>query len=163
MPSLIQTAFAVEALFNVFGGVSLCVFPTAVLSRFLASPLPSLELNATSILLARSLGLLILALTPQLLFAYPNNKDCVGKRRTVYLTLGAGEMGLVPLLLWEAFRASDESKAAGVWAGGLSRNAALISAANLVPILAWRIYVFQFKPHWFGDTEDVVGKSKRSK
>ncbi len=161
MPSIIQTAFALEALVNLPAIISLLFFPNATLKHFLASPLPSLELNATSIFLARSLGAMVLALTPQLLLAYPNSKNCVAQRKIAYVTLGAGEAALVPLLLWEAFRASDQSKAAGVWAGGLSKRACLVSAANLVPVLAWRIYVFGVKPHWFGDTEAVMEKTKK--
>jgi len=161
MPSIIQTALALEAFLNLPAIISLLFFPSAVLKPVLASPLPSLELNATTILLARSLGAVILALTPQLLLAYPNTKDCAAKRKVAYVTLGVGEAALVPLLLWEAFRASDQSKAVGVWAGGLGRRACLVSAANLVPLLAWRLYVFWVKPQWFGNTEDVMEKAKK--
>ena len=161
MPSIIQTAFALEALVNIAAIVSFVGFPTETLSCLVASPLPSLELNGTAIFLWRSVGVLILSLTPQLLLAYPNGKDCEAKRRLVYYTLGMGEVGLIPLLLAEAYRASDESKAAGVWAGGLSRSFCLMGAANLVPILAWRIYVFQLKPHWFGDATELKEKVKK--
>lgn len=160
MPSLIQTAFAIEACLNLPGIIALIFFPSQTLKAFLASPLPSIELNDSAILLARAVGVCILGLTPQLLLAYPNTKDAVGKRKIVYWTLGAGEAGLIPLLLWEAFRASDQQKAAGVWAGGFSRQAALMCAANLVPLVLWRVYVFTVKPHWF---EGVDGKSEGKK
>lgn len=163
MPSIIQTAFALEALINLPAIISLLFFPNEILKPVLASPLPSLELNATTLLLARSLGTMVLALTPQLLLAYPNSKDCAAKRKIAYVTLGAGEAALVPLLLWEAFRASDQSKAAGVWAGGLGRRACLVAALNLLPPLAWRIYVFWMKPHCFGDTDDVTEKASKKK
>jgi len=160
MPSLIQTAFAIEAVLNVPGIIALIFFPSQTLKNFLASPLPSIELNETAILLARAVGACILGLTPQLLLAYPNTKDAVGKRKIVYWTLGMGEAGLIPLLIWEAFRASDEHKAAGVWAGGFSRKAALMSAANLIPLVLWRVYVFMVKPEWF---EGGAAKSKGKK
>ena len=160
MPSIIQAAFATEALLNLTAIVSLVGFPNEALSYCLASPLPSLELNGTTIFLARGLGMLILSLTPQLLLAYPNGKACKEKRRLVYCTLGSGEVALIPLLLAEAYRAGDESKAAGVWAGGLSRSFCLMAAANLLPILAWRIFVFVFKPDWFGDTADLIEVKK---
>lgn len=70
---------------------------------------------------------------------------------------------MIPLLLWEAFRETDKSKAAGAWAGGLSRSFCLSAVANLVPVLAWRLYVFLWKPHWFGDTQDVADKAKKSR
>jgi hypothetical protein len=161
MPSIIQTAFALEAFVNLPTIIGLLFFPSAVLKLFIASPIPSLELNATTTFLARSLGGLVLSLTPQLLLAYPNSKDCAAKRKLAYVTLGTGEVALVPLLLWEAFRASDQSKAAGVSAGGLTTTSCLVSVANLTPLLAWRIYVFLVKPQWFGDTENVMEKGKK--
>ncbi|KAL2041293.1 hypothetical protein N7G274_005675 [Stereocaulon virgatum] len=160
MPSIIQYAFAAEALINTPAIIALLFFPNATLKPFLATPLPSIEVNASATLLARCLGVLILGLTPQLLLAYPNTGDRVGKRRLVYWTLGVGEAGLIPLFIWEAFRASDEAKAAGVWAGGLSRNMALTCAANLVAPIAWRIFVFAWKPQWFAG-EDDKGKGRR--
>ncbi|KAL2056189.1 hypothetical protein ABVK25_003832 [Lepraria finkii] len=158
MPSIIQYAFAAEALINIPAIIALLFFPTATLKPFLATPLPSIELNASATLLARCVGILILGLTPQLLFAYPNIEDRVGKRRLVYWTLGVGEAALIPLFLWEAFRKSDEAKAAGVWAGGFSRNMALTCAANLGVPIAWRIFVFVWRPQWFAGGE-VKGKS----
>ena len=163
MPSVIQTAFALEACSNLVPIISLSFFPVRTLSYFLASPSPSLELNGTTVFLARSVGLLILALTPQLLLAYPNGEHATEKRKLVYWTLGSGEVALIPLLLWEAFREADERKAAGVWEGGLTRRFCLIAVTNLVPVLAWRFYVFFVKPHWFGNKEDVSEKVKKSK
>lgn len=161
MPSPIQTALVLESILNLPAIISLLFFPTAVLKPALATSLPSLELNATTILLARSLGAIIFALTPQLLLAYPNTKDCVAKRKIAYVTLGAGEAALVPLLLWEAFRASDEVKAVAGGAGGLGRSVCLMASACLVPILVWRVYLFGVKPHLFGDTEDVREKVQK--
>ena len=149
MPSIIQTAFAFEALINTPGIISLLFYPSTTLKPFLASPLPSVEVNDTAVLLARCVGIFVLTLTPQLLLAYPDTEDRVGKRRLVYWTLGVGEAGLIPLFLWEAFRASDEAKAAGIWAGGFSRKYALMCVANLLWPIAWRIYVFGWRPEWF--------------
>lgn len=81
----------------------------------------------------------------------------------MYWTLGAGEVGLIPLLIWEAFRASDQHKAVGVWAGGFSRKAALMCAANLVPLVLWRVYVFAVKPHWFEGFEGFEEKDNGRK
>ena len=162
MPSTIQIALLAEATLNVPAIVSLTLFPSRTLSYFLASPLPSLELNATAILLARGMGLLILALTPQLLLAYPESKDCEVKRKLAYITLGVGEAALIPLLLWEAFRAGDEQKAAGVWAGGWTKRASLLSVASLVPLLMWRGFLFQIRPEWFaGGATAAQTKKKR--
>lgn len=157
MPSLIQVAFAVEALFNTPAVISLLFFPSQILKYLLATPLPSLELNATATLLGQAFGAVVFALTVQILLAYPDTQGCAGKRKLVYWTLGAGEAGLVPLLLWEAFRASDESKAVGVWAGGFSRRASLGGAVNGVLLLGWRIWALWWRPEWFGESGDVIG------
>ena len=159
MPSIIQIAFAFEAFINTPAIIALLFNPAATIKAFLASPLPSVEVNDTVTLLARCVGIFILTLTPQLLLAYPDSEDCVGKRRLVYWTLGAGEAGLIPLFLWEAFRSSDEAKAAGIWAGGFSRQSALMCVANLIWPIAWRIFVFGWKPEWFaGGTKNDKDK-----
>lgn len=163
MPSIIQVALVLEAFLNVPAIVSLIGFPAQTLNSFLPSPSSNAKFDANTIFLARGLGVLITALTPQLLLAYPNGKDSVGKRKLAYWTLSTGEVALVPLLLWEAFRETDQSKAAALGSGGLSRSFCLTAVANLVPILAWRAYVFGIKPHWFGDTEDVVEKAKKDR
>ena len=150
MPSIIQTALFFEALVNVPAIVSLIFYPESILRPALTTKFPfsAAELNRTATFLARSAGILILALTPQLLVALPDSTDCVGKRRLVYWTLGFGEAALIPLFLWEAFRAGDQDKLE--WRGGLTRRAALLCAGLLVPPLAWRIFVFGWKKHWFG-------------
>lgn len=150
MPTIIQTAFLAEALLNIPGIIASIIFPSATLNLLLVSTIPS-SFNPTSILLTRALGVMFLALTPPLLLAYPNTTDAAGKRRIVYWTLGLGEGCLVPLLLWEAFRASDEEKVmgVGVGVGGWSRTAALMGVASLLPLLLWRIYVFTAQPSWF--------------
>ena len=71
-----------------------------------------------------------------------------------------GEGGLIPLLIWEAFRASDKHKAAGVWSGGFSRKAALMCAANLIPLILWRIYVLAVKPQWLEGVQET-GKGRK--
>lgn len=161
MPSIIQSAFFVEALVNIPAIVSLLFWPESTLCLVLATK-PSYsaaELNRTATFLARCAGVLILALTPQLLLALPDSKDCVGKRKQVYWTLGLGEAGLIPLFLWEAFRASDRDKLE--WQGGLTRKAALLCAGMLIPPLAWRVFVFGWKEHWFGP-EGGRGREKRT-
>ena len=146
MPSIIQTAFFIEALANFPAIISLIFYPESVLRPAVTnnSLSPAAELNRTATLLVRSAGILILALTPQLLLALPESKDCVGKRKQVYITLGTGEGGLIALFLWEAFRQRSQEEL-----GGLTKTAALLSAAMLFPPLVWRVFVFRWKEHWF--------------
>ncbi len=161
MPSIIQTAFSLEALTNIPAIVLLIFYPESTLRLALAKNLsyPNAELSRTATLMARCAGVLILALTPQLLIALPNSKGCVGKRKQAYVGLGLGEVGLIPLFLWEAFRASDQDKLE--WAGGLTRRAALLCAGMLTLPLAWRIFMFGWKEHWFGP-KDSRGGGKRT-
>ena len=162
MPSIIQTAFLIEALANVPAIVLLLFRPAQTLQYFVPSSGPHPHFDSTTIFLARSLGAFIFALTPQLLLAYPNSRDKEGKRMLAYWTLGAGEGALIPLLLWEALRETNQSKVGAGDIGGFSRNFCLSGVASLLPVLTWRLYVFQFKPHWFGDTAEVLQKVKKS-
>ena len=161
MPSIIQTAFFFEALVNIPAIVSLIFYPESTLRPALAtkSLFSAAELNQSATFIARCAGVLILALTPQLLLALPDSKDCVGKRKQVYWTLGLGEAGLIPLFLWEAFKASDQEKLERP--GGLTRRAALLCAGVLIPPLAWRVFVFGWKEHWFGP-QGGRGRGKRA-
>ena len=171
MPSIIQTAFFIESLLNVTAIVPLVFYPASVLRPVLAtnSISSALALNATTTFVARCAGALIFALTPQLLLALPDTKDCVGKRKLVYYTLGLGEAALIPLFLREAFREGAHGEL-----GGLTQRAALLCAGALIPPMAWRVFVFTWKPHWFGrvgererettktadqaDADDLVGR-----
>lgn len=157
MPSTIQTAFFVEALVNVPAIVSLLFYPRSILRPALAtnSIVSAPELNQSTTLIARCLGVLILALTPQLLLALPDSKDCVGKRKLVYWTLGVGEGGLIPLFLWEAFRERGPEEL-----GGFTTRAALVCAGMMVPPLAWRVFVFRWRDHWFRPGGGHQGESK---
>ena len=159
MPSIIQTAFSLEALTNIPAIVFLIFYPESTLRPALAQNIsyPDAQLTRTATFMARCAGVLVLALTPQLLIALPNSKGCVGKRKQAYVGLGLGELGLIPLFLWEAFRAKDRLESAE----GLTRRAALLCAGMLSLPLAWRIFVFGWKEHWFGP-KDSRGGDKRT-
>ncbi|KAL6716020.1 hypothetical protein ACLMJK_006982 [Lecanora helva] len=161
MPSIIQTAIVLEIFGNLVGIIALGCFPNQILRYFIASSLPGIELNGTVTFLSRSLSAFIFALTAPLLLAYPDSRSSAEKRKLAYWTLSTGEAILIPLLLWEAFRATDESKAAGVWAGGLSRHFCFAAVGNLAPILFWRVFVFVMKAHWFGDGESGAKEPKK--
>lgn len=156
MSSIIQKAFIVEACINVLAIIPLLFYPERTISYFLTTPIHSSEINLTTILLVRITGVFVLVLTPQLFLTTPQSKAVAAKRQLVYINLGAGEFCLIPLLVWEAFRATDTEKLQG--AGGFSRRAALFSAANLLPPLLWRIWVWIFRPEWFSG--DAQGSTK---
>ena len=157
MPSVIQKAFIIEAVVNVIAATLLLVCPGFSLSYFLLTPLEPSEINSTTTLLIRVIAIFVLVLTPQLLLATPNATDLAAKRKLAYINLGVGEACLIPLLLWEALRATDTEKLLG--AGGFSRRAALASAFNLLPPLLWRVWVWKMRPHWFaGDAQGSLKK-----
>ena len=164
MPSIIQTAFFLEALMNGYGIVSLIFYPESTIRPALnttgwsSAAKSAAKLNQTASLFARCAGVLIFALTPQLLLALPDSKDCVGKRKLVYWTLGFGEAGLIPLFLWEAFR--DSNRRGFERRGGLTQRAALLCAGMLIPPLAWRVFVFGWKEHWFGPRGSQGGRRR---
>lgn len=87
MPSIIQAAFFFESLVNVPAIVSLIFYPKSTIRPALAANVShsAAELNQTATFIARCAGVLILALTPQLLLALPDSKDCAGKRKQVYV------------------------------------------------------------------------------
>ena len=157
MPSIIQTAFFIEALVNVPAIVSLIFYPESVLRPAITtdSISPAAQLNRTSTLIVRCAGVLIFSLTPQLLLAIPDSKDCAGKRKQAYLTLGCGEGGLIALFLWEAFRERSPDEL-----GGLTRTAALLCVGMLFPLWAWRVFVYRWKEHWFSPEGGRGGERK---
>lgn len=97
MPSIIQAAFIFETLVNIPAIVSLLFYPESTIRPALAAnvPLSFAKLNRIATLLARCAGILILALTPQLLLALPDSKDCAGKRKQVYVRHFSGPSSLV--------------------------------------------------------------------
>ena len=65
----------------------------------------------------------------------------------------------MPLFLWEAIRASDAEKIAQ--GGGFSRRMSLMCAGNLVPPLAWRVWVWTGRPHWFDGYDRKEGEKMK--
>ena len=145
MSSIIQAAFFLEFLAHIPAFVTLIFYPESLLLPALATDSTSsaLELNRTATFLARCLGVLVLASTPDFLLAVPDSKDCVDKRKHVYWTAVLVEACLIPLFFWEAFRTRGEEDL-----GGFTQRAALLCARNLAPALAWRVFVLGWKEHW---------------
>ena len=89
-------------------------------------------------------GTLILALTAPLVMAYPNTATGVASRHIAYITLGLGEVLIIPgLLVWLQ---SGQS--------ALSDGFLLLMLAALSGTLAWRVFCGFVKPEWMGITSD---------
>lgn len=126
-----------EAAFNILGAIPMLFFPSTVASLMTSTGAAS---PATAQLL-QWLGALTLGLTPQLLLALQNTKTAIESRATVYVTLGAGEAMLIPVMLWQA-GVGDE--------GGFTGKALVRAAGVLLVPLVWRVYVLGWRPELLG-------------
>lgn len=133
----IRRAMAVEAAFNILGAIPMLLFP-ATIAGFMTS---SGTASPAAAQLLQWLGALTLGLTPQLLLALPNTKTAVEGRAMVYLTLGAGEAMLIPVMLWQAW-VGDE--------GGFTGRALVGAAGVLFGPFVGRVYVLGWRPELLG-------------
>ncbi|KAL8811574.1 MAG: hypothetical protein Q9223_002093 [Gallowayella weberi] len=148
-PSPIQIALALEAGLNIFGGTIMLLFPHRILAAITANASSNSPSTSTQALLATStpfasptavallqwLGVLVYALTPQLLLALPDGRGAVDKRWICYITLGAGEGALMLIMAWQAMMRRD-----GDGEGEFTRKALLGCMGGLLPMMVWRIY-----------------------
>jgi hypothetical protein len=147
MPSIIQYALGFESLANIFGATLFTFFPAYCLSRATAktdlafiSPHAHFSFaSPSSITLLQAFGTIIFALTVPLVMCIKDRPGVEDTRRVVYWTLGVGEALLIPLLLIKAMEGDKSGFKSDILVGG---------AANLVPILLWRVWVLGVKPGW---------------
>jgi hypothetical protein len=154
----LRIIFAVEAVANLVGAYSMITSPGSLLSSAIPTPTTLLtELNPLHThpvpspqaqTLVTWIGALIIGITPQLLLAIPNTPSAIAIRRIVYLNMLAGEVALMVLIAWQAVM-YDEMVL------GMSRQALGFSFANYAFLMLWRVWVFVFKPQWFGDVKFV--------
>jgi hypothetical protein len=146
MPSIISVAFGVESLLNLGAGTVALLAPEWCLAQVVRHPSFA---SPTASLLVQTTGSLLYALTAPLLLCLPDPKPTddahtraalAERRRLVYYTLGAGEVSLIPLLLWKWARGQD---------AGMERSSLLSMALNLVPFLGWRVWCLWWRPQWF--------------
>lgn len=136
-------AAAIESTLNILGGATMMLRPGFFLDLMVYS---SSEISHASISQIQWFGALTLGLTPQLLFAIPNTRRSIEGRRMAYITLGAGELALIPVFLWQAF---------GPEAGlGFSTKALIGATMNLLLPLLVRIYVLFVDPNLLGRYRD---------
>lgn len=135
----LKRLFLLEGTLNLCGAVPMLFYPGTALSYLSSSLTP----NPTAENLIQLLGALTVGITPQLFLALPDSKQAIESRRTVYITLGAGEVMMVPLLLWMAWKGENGGM-------GLSPKSCLMAALNLATPLAWRAYVLYIRPEMLG-------------
>ena len=155
MPTPFQIALALEAAINPPGLIAMIFYPELCLNLFLTDPLPT-PTPAIAVLLMRFLGVMVIALTALILFAYPEGPASAGKRKAAYLTLATIEASSLPLWIAEALGMTEESM---LGVGGLSRVSCGVAVGVQAAFLGWRMWVFWMRPEWLeGRTE---GGSKR--
>ena len=147
----IQLALALEAGANVLSATCMLLYPHYILNVLTINPFSTASfLNPTSAQPAANdllqwIAALTYGLTPALLFAFPEHRGARDKRWTAYVTLGAIDMVLIPVMLWQAMTWESDD-------GGLTRQALLGFAGGLMPFLIWRVWVLGSRP-------DILGKS----
>lgn len=142
--TFIRYAMAIEGSLNILGGISMLAMPAKLLGYMTTSPL---EVTDSAVSLIQWLGALTLGLTPQLFLAIPNTRAAMESRRMVYYTLGAGELALIPLFIWQASKSDGET--------GITSKALIVAMSNLLPPLLLRGYVLFVKPSLMGRYRDV--------
>lgn len=140
--TIIRSAFALECAANVLFASTVILYPDWALESMVRSPQ---FITPTTTFLLQTTGTMLYALSVPLAACLPNTPRAVSSRRIVYYTLGAGEMFLIPLMVYKAVTGEDT---------GLERGTLWSAVANLAPILAWRVFTLVWKPHWFGLLEE---------
>jgi hypothetical protein len=140
-----RNGLLIESAANIGGGLAMIMFPKTLLSWMTK---PATLVSPLSINLMQWVGGVVLALTTPLLLAYPNTVAGILSRPTCYWTLGAGEVALVPIMLWQYL--SGES--------AFDDKSLLLGAAALGGTLAYRTFVLSTKPEWVG----IVKGSEKS-
>jgi len=134
---------------NIIFATTSLLYPETSLLSMVRSPL---FITPTTTFLLQTTSVLLYALTTPMVYCIQNTRLAVESRRIVYLTLGAGEVFLIPLLLWKAITREET---------GLEKGSLVSSAMTLVPILAWRTFTLWKKPEWFGVVEYEKTEEKK--
>lgn len=133
MTWIFQVGLAIESGLNILGAGSFILYPEWCLSFVVSTK--SVPLSAA--ILWQIYGILVLALTVPLLLCIPDSSSVFEKRRIVFQTLVAGEVGLLTLLLWHA---RNPQNSGITWAG------LVISAGFLLPALIWHSFATWVNP-----------------
>ena len=137
MPSIIQTAFGLEAVVQIASGLALITSPQSATNFLTSGPsMPSAIMPAITMDLFQLIGIALLALTTPLVMGLPEGPLAVERRRIAYYVLGGAEVLLVPFLSWKALTGS----------GGVQPARAIQLAGSMVPFLAFRIWAVWVKP-----------------
>ena len=143
--SVVRKAFLIESILNLFS-IPLITNTRTVLSYALRNPA---HINPASIFFSRLFGGLIVGgLTSALWAGLPNTITGIESRKIVYITLGMGEVLLIPIIALEAMKGGGADAA-------LTVRGCLATIACLLPPLLWRGYVLFVRPEMMGRYREV--------
>lgn len=148
-----QVGLAAESFLNILGASLFLLYPDWCLA-FAISPQAG-EVLTTAAILLQTYAVMILTLTYPLLACIPSTPSpwVFQKRKLIYETFAAGEIGLIGLLLWHSTRREEES--------GFAPHVLLLASISLVPTLAWHSAVVFLWPSLMRGTElDLDARKK---
>jgi hypothetical protein len=162
--TVIRTAFALEAAGNIIGAIFMFINPSGMLYNALPSSLVDSSIfhpataspSPQAATLVTWIGAIIIGLTPQLLLTLPEKPQAIASRQLVYVTLLAGEVALIVVIVWQAVMFDERTT-------GMSKKAMGFCLLNFVSLAFWRIFVLICRPNWFGDMHFEAGKLNERK
>lgn len=148
----IRIAFVAEAILNVLAAIFMFLSPSTVLGYLATSSSPTLVTPLSATVIQIIAGIFMSIAVP-LLLAVPNTRQGIESRGLVYIFLAATEVCLVGGLAYIAlFRSEKET--------GVRVQALWGLVSNLIPPLAFRLFVLGVKPHWMGRYRDGTEKKR---
>ncbi|KAH9827966.1 hypothetical protein Tdes44962_MAKER09558 [Teratosphaeria destructans] len=146
---LFRSAVLAEIAANTLSLPLMLLYPDRYLRLFVQNPS---HINPVSKAVTQWLGGLVLLITLQLAFCYPNprpsqggTRDVVPYRRLTYLTLGAGELILSTILGVQYLLGTS----------GLKPNALLAGVGTLSGIAGVRAWFLYARPSWMEAQENA--------
>ncbi|KAI7282174.1 hypothetical protein KC345_g3674 [Hortaea werneckii] len=139
---LFRYALLGEAAINIAGAIPIILNPDSMLKLLVKGPT---MINPATRTLTQWFGGLTLALTVPILLSYPNphpsrwsSSEVMARRRTTYLTLGAGELALGTIMAAQYLLGDS----------GLTDNALLAGMGMMGGIAAMRGFFLYVRPSW---------------
>lgn len=137
------------------------LFPNAIL-RYITHSSPTFPLTTTStpthtsVHLLQWLAALSYALAVPLLIGAQNTPRAKASRQLVYETLGAGEVCLVTVMVWQAIAGAGGEGAGGFTGLTLTMGSLVLGGAAL-----GRAWLVGFKPEWFSEGIEGAGRKRQ--
>ena len=136
--NVIRVALAAESALTVGMGVYYIFYPRHFLAQTMGAA--ASQVTTTALQAAQQYGATIAFVGAIVGLHFPNTKLAIESRQPLYRAVLGFEVLFVPLLAWQAYAME----------GGMSKNALLGIAGQIVPFMVWRAFTLGWKPEWFG-------------